>query len=272
MPADLHLHTTASDGSWAPVQVITKAIELGLSAIAITDHDTIDGIASVDRSRFPQLDIFTGIEFSTEYQGSEVHILGYGINLDNTELLQILKQLEAERWERAYAMVEKLNQLGCFIDFEQVQKLAGTGVIGRVHLAQALMESGYTASIQESFRRFLVFGAPAYVSRKKLSCGQAVELIRAAGGAAVLAHPGLIRNRDVVLDVIGIGIDGLEVIHSNHNSDQVREFSQIAERFNLLSTGGSDCHGPKGKDEVLIGRCLIPDQWVESLRAHLSKS
>ena len=272
MAADLHLHTTASDGSWTPTELIYKAIELDLSAIAITDHDTIDGIAAVESEAFPELVIIPGIEFSTEYQDHEVHILGYGIDISSAQLLAVLQQLKSEREERALAMVEKLNKLGYAVDYEHVRRLAGSGVIGRVHIAQALIELGYTASIKESFSRFLAFNAPAYVPRKKLTSRQAVELIKAVGGVPVLAHPGLIGDDHIVVELVNLGIDGLEVIHSNHTASQIRQYARMVDEFHLLPTGGSDCHGPKGKDEILIGRYLIPDQWVKNLQFQLTKS
>ncbi|HHX02218.1 MAG TPA: PHP domain-containing protein [Firmicutes bacterium] len=272
MPADLHLHTIASDGSWSLGELIDKAKALGLTTIAITDHDTVDAFRSQKAWHQGNLEVITGVEFSTEFHNHEIHILGYYIDINNPSLLAVLQQLQAERELRAQAMVERLNELGCQITYNRVQELAGPGTIGRVHIAQALIEAGYTQSIKESFSRFLEINGPAYVPRRKISIPDAIELITAARGIPVLAHPGLVGDDQLIAEVINMGLMGLEVIHSSHNMVQITKYYQMARQFGLVPTGGSDCHGPKAKDELLIGKYVISDTWVCELKQLLSES
>ncbi len=265
VPADLHLHTTASDGTWSLPEVINMAEACGLTTISITDHDTVDALTTLSTSH-TGLEIIAGIEFGTEYSSHEVHILGYGIDISNRALLKTLEMLKAERESRARAMVERLNELGCSITFSRVKELAGPGTIGRVHIAQALMGAGYTQSVREGFSRYLEINGPAYVPRKKLTIRNAIELIKGAGGVPVLAHPGLVGDDQLVKDVINMGVLGLEVIHSSHDRWQTGKYYRMARQMQVVPTGGSDCHGPQGKDKALIGKYAIPDTWVRELK------
>jgi len=272
MPADLHLHTTTSDGSLTPRELLDKALTLGLDIIAITDHDTVDGLYAIEGYEYQGLEIIPGIEFSTDYREHEVHILGYGIDIRNKDLTTQLTHLQAERVQRTKEMIERLAELGYPIDYERVKQLAGTGTVGRVHIAQALIERGYIRTISEGFTRFLNHDAPAYVSRKKLTFSAAIELIHNAGGVAVLAHPGLINDDMIVKDIIAAGIRGLEVVHPGHNNEMEEKYYQMAQAYNLVPTGGSDSHGPKGKEQDYIGIKTIPNSWVSNLKEQMTKS
>lgn len=272
VPADLHLHTTASDGSWNACELVARARGLGLTVIAITDHDTVDAFHCLKMGQPTNLEVITGIEFSTEFENHEVHILGYGIDVANQELLATLQQLRVEREIRAETMVERLKKLGCQIAYSRVQQLAGHGTIGRVHIAQALIESGYIKSIKEGFSRYLEMNGPAYVPRRKLSVSKAIDLITASGGIPVLAHPVLVGNDDLIGVLIDMGLLGLEVVHSSHTPEQMMRYRQMAEELCLVPTGGSDCHGPKDHEEPLIGKYVIPDGWVGKLKELLSET
>jgi len=266
----MHLHSIASDGTWSLPEIVKRAAAYGLTTISITDHDTVDAYTGSPDYGKSGIEVITGIEFSTEHENREIHILGYGIDVDNRELLNALLQLQAEREWRAKAMVERLNRLGCSISYTQVQALAGPGTIGRVHIAQALMESGYTKSIKEGFNRFLEINGPAYVPRRKLTVKDAIGLIMDAGGIPVLAHPGLVGDDELVKAVINMGLLGIEVIHSSHDPKQSQCYYQMARKLRVVPTGGSDCHGPKGKDQALIGSSTIPDTWVAELKQLLA--
>lgn len=267
--ADLHLHTIASDGSWKPDELIDIAENLGLSTISITDHDTITSILPALRAVTGNLEVIPGIEFSAEYYNTEVHILGYGIDINDIRLLNVLDELQKERIRRAITIIERLNDLNLDIDYQTVKNLAGSGTIGRVHIAQALIEKGYTNSISEGFSKYLHRNAPAYVSRKKQSPQQAIATILAVGGAPVLAHPGLFNNDDLIPELKSSGLVGLEIIHPYHSADQIEHYFTLAQSFKLLPTGGSDCHGPGGKDNIYIGTIEIPDEWVFQLKSYL---
>lgn len=267
--ADLHLHTIASDGSWEPDELIHTAENIGLSTISITDHDTIDSILPAFKANSSNLEIIPGIEFSTEYSNTEIHILGYGIDINDVRLLNVLDELQKERIKRAIAIIERLNNLNLDIDYQTVKRLAGSGTIGRVHIAQALIEQGYTTSISEGFSQYLNRNAPAYVPRKKQSPHQAIAAILAVGGAPVLAHPGIFDNDDIIPELKSAGLVGLEIIHPYHSAEQIKHYFSLAQSFGLLPTGGSDCHGRRGKDRVYIGTIEIPDQWVFQLKSYL---
>jgi len=266
MNVDLHLHTTASDGSFTPTKVVDKAVELGLKTIAITDHDTIGGIeeaqlAAVDKN----LEVIPGIELNTDISDVEVHILGYYINTNDLKLTDTLSKLRNSRYNRAQRMVKKLNQLGIDITFKRVCQLAGEGSLGRVHIAQAIIESGYVKEISQAFDRYIGKGSPAYINRYKLTPVEAVKLVKRAGGVPVLAHPALAKRDYLIPELVNAGLQGLEVYHSEHDEDDVQHYAALAEEYELIKTGGSDCHGPN-KGRTLIGTVDVPSSVVFKLK------
>lgn len=269
MAADLHLHTTASDGSWSPESLVTVANEIGLNTIAITDHDTIAGIKPAWDYNKTELEIIPGIELSTEKDGKEIHILGYWIDVENKQLNLKLEELQLDRIERAKKMIKRLQKLGFDVDFEYVRQISGSATIGRLHLAKALLKRNYIKNINEGFSKYLNPRAPAYVGRKKLSQKQVIELILSAGGVPVLAHPGLIGNDKLIPELVKSGLIGIEIYHPSHSDEQIIQYTAIAKAFSLQPTGGSDCHGPNGKDEVYIGSIQIPNYWVKRLKSFL---
>ncbi|NLJ80517.1 MAG: PHP domain-containing protein [Firmicutes bacterium] len=268
MLADLHLHTTESDGTWTPRQVVEEALRLKLAVIAITDHDTTAGLAEAKSSAGQSLEVIPGIELgASASSGDEVHILGYWINPGNPALQDQLKLLRESRIERARKILEKLHSLGVFLEYSQVLQYAQSDVVSRSHIASALLEENVVRSKQEAFTKYIGLGAPAYVGRFKFTPETAVKIILKSGGVPVLAHPGLLRNLEILPSLVQSGLVGLEVVHSSHNSQQTKYFRKLAAEWNLLPSGGSDCHGPGGKDRVFLGDYTIPVEWVRALAA-----
>lgn len=269
MIADLHIHTTASDGHLSPSNIFNEAINVGLTYISITDHDTVDGLLEIysgDNAHQGIISIIPGIEFSTDLQENEVHILGYHIDVNNSELRNQLKLLAAQRHERIKQMIYKLNLLGYVIDYQRVLEIAKQATsLGRPHLAKALIEKGYFSNISDVFTILLNKNAPAYVSHYKLTPLQVITLIKKAGGIPVLAHPGLVGNDTIVLDLINVGILGLEVYHPTHNELQTQKYLDIARQHHLLVTGGSDFHGIPTRFPERLGLFTIPATFAEIL-------
>lgn len=243
---DLHIHTIASDGILSTEEVIDTSINMGLSGIAITDHDTVASLKIAEdylKDMKNNFKFIPGIELNTDYKNSEVHILGYFIDYNNQPLLDKLIDLRNSRYKRAEKMIEKLRSMGFLIDFQMVKKLSGNDLIGRPHIAQALVDKGYVFSVKEAFDKYISKGRPAYIPRYKFSPNEAINLIKKAGGIAVLAHPGLIKNNLIVKEIIEMGIEGIEVYYPEHHPIQIDNYLKICEEKNLLITGGSDFHG-----------------------------
>ncbi|HHW61472.1 MAG TPA: PHP domain-containing protein [Syntrophomonadaceae bacterium] len=251
MKYDLHVHTTASDGVLSPAEVIQKAYRAGLSGLAITDHDTVSGLREAEEFLQKEPLDFTfipGIEMNTEWDENEIHILGYFINPLYRPLLDRLVEIRQLRYQRAQKIVHTLQEMNYKIEMEQVKNLAEGEMIGRPHIARALIENAYVRSIDEAFLKLLGRGKPAYVPRYKFQPAEAIHLIKEAGGVAVLAHPGLIRDPGKITETIHLGIEGIEVYYPQHSSEQIEYFLAMAQQENLLITGGSDFHGPGGEE------------------------
>ena len=266
MKADLHLHTTESDGTWTPSQIGVEAMKRGISVIAITDHDTTAGIEEAIRNAPKDLTVIPGIELSTNAEtGEEVHILGYWINISKGTFQDQLTRFRESRIGRAHEIVAKLNQLGIELDYDDVQQYASRSVVSRSHIASALLEKGVVRTKSEAFAKWIGIGAPAYVPRYKIEPHTAVHMILDAGGVPVLAHPGLLTDLGIITDLIQHGLVGMEVVHSAHSPSQTEHFLNIANQLGLVPSGGSDCHGPGGKDQVFMGDFTIPLHWVDEL-------
>ncbi|MGI5920277.1 MAG: PHP domain-containing protein [Syntrophomonadaceae bacterium] len=258
---DLHVHTTASDGFYSPPEVLQKADRLGLLGIAITDHDSVDGLTTardyLNHSTL-KVNFIPGIELNTEWCGEEIHILGYFIDYENSHLLTRLESLKNARLDRAKKILSKLKSMGINLAFSEVQRLAPGNLIGRPHIARAMMEKGYVFSIKEAFDKYISRGRPAYVARYKFVCTEAIDIIKKAGGIAVLAHPGLIRSKDVLDFVLQQDIDGIEVFYPEHTEEQVKRLTDLCAEKNLFITGGSDFHGQSGdRNRDRLGCCGI---------------
>lgn len=266
MAADLHIHTTASDGRLSPVEIISAALKAGLTEISITDHDTVAGLLEINKCENQLLTIIPGIEFSTEFPCHEVHILGYNIDIFHNELTKELVRLAEERLKRVQKIVVRLNALGYDINYEHVLEFAGgTKAVGRPHVARALLEKGYFEAVSDVFTELLAKNGPAYIPHYKLNLKAALALIKAAGGTTVLAHPGLIESDDIVFEVINAGIDGIEVYHPTHASWQVSKYLELAKKYNLLITGGSDFHGISGRYPEILGEFTVLSDLAKKL-------
>jgi predicted metal-dependent phosphoesterase TrpH len=240
--ADLHAHSTASDGELTPAALVHYARERGLSALALTDHDTVDGIdAAIQAARGTALEIVPGVELSCDVPQTEVHVLGYFIRWHDSNFEGMLLKFREGRYGRAEKMVKKLTALGAPITFERVKQIAGDASIGRPHVAQALVEAGHVATVSEAFERYIGRTGPAYVERFRLTPEDAVALILRAGGVPVLAHP-----RDVthfIEPLVKVGLIGLEAQYGMYDDATRTELIHWAQRYDLIVTGGSDFHG-----------------------------
>lgn len=256
---DLHIHTTYSDGLFTPEQVIDLAISKGLNGIAITDHDTVLGIEpAIEYSKKTRgLKIIPGIEFGCIYEDEEVHILGYFIDYKAESIINMTKQLRKDRVNRGIKMIEKINDLGMELTLKEVKKLSKKDYIGRPHIARALINRQYVTNVEEAFNKFLNRGMPAYVEKDTLGLREAINLIHKSNGIAILAHPGLLKNKNIIYDCIKNGIDGLEVIHSKHKGEDFEFLFGISKRYGLIITGGSDCHGHIIHGDYLMGKYYI---------------
>lgn len=271
----MHIHTSASDGVLTPVEVLRQAEQMGLPGIAITDHDTVEGLPAAWaclETEGLSLELISGIELNTEVEAGEIHILGYYIDYRCPQLLANLLEIKAARFERAQRMVSRLRDMGYMITFEQVQKLAQEDLIARPHVAMALMDKGYVFSIREAFNKFIGRGRPAYVPRYRFTPQKAIDLIHIAGGVTVLAHPGLIRHPHLVEEVLDLGVEGLEVFYPEHSTAETSHFLAIAESRGLLVTGGSDFHGSGGENSRnRLGSCGINPEYMAKIRAYQSR-
>ncbi len=269
---DLHIHTTASDGLMSPEKVVRWASSKRLTAIGITDHDTVKGIGpAVKAASGYGVEIVPGIELSTLFEEEEIHVLGYFIDYKSQWLADTLKKIQNSRYERAGKIVGKLNDMGIDITLEEVKGIADDGAMGRPHIARAMIDKGYISNIREAFAEYIGKDRPAYVERYKLTCKEAIDMIEKLGGISVLAHPGLIKNKDKIGKIIDLGIDGIEVYHSKHDDETVKNILAVAHSRNLLITGGSDCHGMKFNNEPILGNYSIDYKYVQMLKEALNK-
>jgi 3',5'-nucleoside bisphosphate phosphatase len=267
---DLHIHTSASDGRFSPAEIVLKAHQTGLQIISITDHDTIDGIIPAQQAArsFPGLMVIGGVEINTDVSGGELHLLCYFVDSNSAELKVVLERLRSSRIFRAQKMVEKLNDLGIDIDFQRVRDLAGTGAMGRPHVAQALLEKGYIGSFREAFVRYIGRGCPAFVEREKVTPADAVGLVLRAGGLPVLAHPFTFDNPESwIRELKPAGLIGVEAYYNNYSLDQIRQIKNLAVKYDLVSTGGSDFHGLDVASETVMGGVDVPLESAERLIA-----
>ncbi len=266
MRADLHTHTTASDGTLSPRELVWEAGRVGLRVLAVTDHDTVDGIAeATEEAGRLGIDLIPGVELSTDVPGTEVHILGYFVDWQDEEFGAVLRRLRQGRWARAQEMVRRLNRLGVPLAFQEVARQAD-GTLGRPHVARALVAGGYVASFQEAFDRYLAKGRPAYVERERFTPEEALQAVLRAGGVPVFAHPLWGGERERVARLVECGLRGIEAYYPDHSPQDVRRFLDWAQEFGLLATGGSDYHGPGPASKAPLGGTYVPREAVEALR------
>jgi 3',5'-nucleoside bisphosphate phosphatase len=240
---DLHLHTNCSDGKESPETVAAYAVQLRMEAVSITDHDTVAGIARARATVDGALHVVSGVELSASDAGSPIHILGYGIDEHDAALSEVLQSVHDERETRAKAIIERLNRLRVDITFEMVRDVVGDAPITRAHIGYALVGHGFVRSQGEAFGRYLSNRGPAFVLQETLTPVQAIESIHAAGGVAIIAHPGITKRDELIKSLVGSGLDGLESFHPNHTRTLTRYYERLASRYGLITTGGSDAHG-----------------------------
>ena len=259
---DLHTHSTASDGARAPREVVRAASELGLAALALTDHDTVDGLAEAgDEGRALGVRVVAGIELSAVEGDIETHVLG--LHLQDTGRLDVqLRALRAMRLTRAERIVTRLNELGVRVTLADVLSQAGGGAVGRPHIARALVNDGWATDMRDAFDRYLGNGKAAFVAKDRLSIADAIAMIHAAGGLAILAHPGQSGNRKRIEVLVGLGLDGVEVRHPSHNAEDVARLSALVDHFGLTPSGGSDWHGVAEGGRTL-GMMRVPMAWLD---------
>jgi predicted metal-dependent phosphoesterase TrpH len=266
---DLHSHTTASDGQLSPTGLLALAASAGVKALAVTDHDTVEGLAeAAEAARAQGVELVPGIELSAFVHQREVHILGHFVRPDFPELLDYASRLRVERDQRMERMVEQMRHLGFPIRMEEVRTLAAGAQLGRPHLARVLVERGWCLDVKEAFDRFLGAGKAAWVERFKLDGAKAIQLIHRAGGTATLAHPGSSKiERYDILQLARAGLDGLEALHSDHNPSVRQRYAKCAKEFDLVPTGGSDFHGEQVTPGRRPGDSPTPPENFAKLRA-----
>ena len=266
--ADLHVHTNYSDSTASAEEVVNEALDKGLSCIAITDHDTVDGInPSIELAKDHDLEIVPGIELSTESHNKDIHILGYFFDYENSKLVDQLSLFQDARMDRIKRMIKKLTDQGVDnIKNEEVTSLVMSDAVGRPHLATLLIEKGWAKNIKQVFDKYLGENCPAYVPKYKQTPFEAIKLIKESGGVAVLAHP-MVTNRDELIpSLVEAGLAGIEVYYPNCASNAIKYYEGIAKKHGLIMTGGSDAHG-NVKKNTFLGKTIVSYQVVEELKA-----
>jgi len=263
---DLHVHTNFSDGTFTPAQTVEKAKELGFRAIAITDHDALDGIdAAAQEGKKLGVEIIPGVELTAYYNKAEIHILGYYIDYKTQWFRKKMEEFCRDRIKRAERILEKLREYDIDLNMEELQLLKGHGFLGRLHIANLLKMKGHVKSLGEAFERFIGDYKPCYIPKIAMAPREAIEMVLKVKGIPVFAHQALTQRDGIIPDLVKHGLMGIEVYHSEHSAQNSRYYQKIAQKHNLLETGGSDCHG-LGKGEVLMGKVSVSYEVVEKLK------
>ncbi|MFH1893849.1 MAG: PHP domain-containing protein [Candidatus Zixiibacteriota bacterium] len=263
--ADLHVHTSHSDGVLSPEEVVRLAIKAGLRVLAISDHDTLSGYREAKQHvSDEELIVLPAVELSTAVDDSELHILGYLIDCESSQLAARIEEFQQERLVRGQKIVERLNELGVDLSMDTVMRVAGNSALGRPHVADALISEEYVRTFDEAFARYLGYHAPAYVPKFHMTPVEAVELIHAAHGVAILAHPGTLGRDDLIPSLAKKGLDGVEAVYPLHDHRTVQRYKKMAADHGMIFTGGSDSHGRKS-DRAALGSINVPKECYESL-------
>ncbi|MCM2272891.1 MAG: PHP domain-containing protein [candidate division Zixibacteria bacterium] len=268
---DLHMHTNFSDGVCTPEELLENVRRSGVVAFSVTDHDTLDGyraIRALLSANDPEL--LPGVELSVSMESDDVHMLAYFFDPDSSEFNEALENFRQKRNHRGRMIVEKLQGIGLDIPFEAVEETAGGSVIGRPHIAETLQRLKAVGGYQEAFDRYIKKDGPAYVPKAFFEPSEAIEMVHRAGGITVLAHPMIDNMLRHLERLVEMGLDGIEVRHSNHSAGDVTRLGKIAGRYGLLQSGGSDFHGREGRHGV-VGSQHVPVAYLESMKEHLSK-
>lgn len=263
---DLHVHTYYSDGTFSPEKAVATARVAGLSAIAICDHDCVDGMQeALEASERYGVEIVPGVEVTCEHNGLEIHMLGYFIDPASGPMKKLLSDLRDKRIKRIHTMVDKLKKHNVNISSEDVFKISGKGAVSRLHLAKAMYKAGFVSSVKEAFNKYIGDGMPCYAAKFDVSPEKAIKTILGSGGVPVLAHPAVMGRDSLIVDFMKSGLRGIEAYHTDHNKATSKRYSEMAEKLGLLVTGGSDCHGA-GKGRILMGGTTMPYSTLERLR------
>jgi predicted metal-dependent phosphoesterase TrpH len=264
--ADLHVHSSASDGLLSPTEVVALAAGKGFAALSISDHDTVAGLPEGFAAAKKQgIELLAGVELSAYLENSEVHILGYCFDYENEALLSALEQLCADRVRRIEEMIRLLRELGVTLDRSSIDAAAAFGSVGRLHVARALYRHGLVSNVRQAFVKYIGRGKPAYVPRAHIPPGEACRLIRDAGGIPVLAHPSLLDRQSLIPKLVKEGIEGIEAFYSKVTPDVAKHYCRVAKKYGLLVTGGSDCHQGEGGD-FLLGAVKLDYKYVQKLK------
>ncbi|MFH1997030.1 MAG: PHP domain-containing protein [Candidatus Omnitrophota bacterium] len=268
---DLHVHTHFSDGTFSPQEVVACAKEKNLSAIAICDHDCIDGVRqAIELGEQIGLEVIPGIEMTVEWRDEEIHVLGYLIDIEYEWFTEKLRAMQQYRVDRMYKMIEKLREQNIAIDPRSVFTIAGLGSVGRPHLAQAMLLNGKADSMREIFGKYLGDGKPCHVPNRRFDPREAIGAVRKAGGVPVLAHPYTVGKDELIPELAEYGLRGIEVYHTDHRSKERKRYEEIAKENGLIATGGSDCHG-FGKGRILMGGTKVPYAILEQVKEEARK-
>jgi hypothetical protein len=271
---DLHSHTLASDGALSPRDLVRKAIEHGVSVLAITDHDSTEGIAEAraEAARHPGFTLVPGLEINCDVEGAEIHVLGYLVDHEAPWFQEFLREQRAARTERVHRLAARLAELGMPIDPAEVLALAGEAAPGRPHVAQVMVKRGYVKSVREAFDKYLRSDGPANVPRHRLTPVEAIGVIRRAHGVPVLAHPGLADRDAMIPALVDAGLGGIETYYAEHSTEQVRKYLDLCRRFDLVATGGSDYHGAHTGRTNPPGTPAVPLSAWEGVQARAARA
>jgi 3',5'-nucleoside bisphosphate phosphatase len=251
---DLHTHTTASDGTLVPRDLVRLAARQGVRVLAVTDHDSTDGVPeALDEAARHGIELVPGLEINCDVPGAEIHVLGYCVDWRADWFQDFLREQRAERRARVHRIVERLTELGMPLTADEVFAICREGSAGRPHVAQAMVNRGYVRSVREAFDRWLHAGGPANVPRRRLTPVEAVKVIRRAGGVPVLAHPGLANRDELIPELVEAGLAGIETYYPEHSAGQIQAYRAMCQRLGLVATGGSDYHGPHTGRATTVG-------------------
>ncbi len=270
LKADLHMHTTFSDGVFSPYELIKKCKQKGLSIVSITDHDSVAAFPdAIEYGKEFGVEVIPGVELSALVDEKDVHILGYFVDYTNPNLLEYLEFFRRERVKRAERIVAKLNNINVPLKFEAVMERAGNGAVGRPHIASAMVEGGYIETYHQAFEKFIGNGGPAYEKKFQLTLSDAIKLISSSGGLSFLAHPGRYTTEELLQQTIKSGLDGIEVIHPSHQPVHTQYYRGVVNEYFLLESGGSDFHGGKKNDDEVLGNYYIDEVRVGMMKHRL---
>lgn len=268
--ADMHMHTTYSDGIFSPYEVIKKCKQRGLSVISITDHDSVAAFPdAIEYGKEFGVEVIPGVELSALVDDRDVHILGYFLDYTNKRLLEYLEFFRQERVKRAERIVAKLNNINVPLTIESVLNRAGHGAVGRPHIASAMVEEGFIETYHQAFDKFIGNSGPAFEKKFQLTLKDAIQLISSSGGLSFLAHPGRFTTEELLHETIRAGLDGIEVVHPSHQPSLTSYYRGVANEYFLLESGGSDFHGGKKNDDEVLGNFYIDESRVNMMKHRL---